>query len=275
MNSQKIRFALNHRACPRLDPIALVEAAAELGMAAVELRNDVRDNSVNDIDTARAVGDRAARYGIEVLSINALYPFNVWNDERIALAEHLAAVLSASGGSGLVCCPLVDPAYSAAEAEKTSALETALRGLMPILEKYDLKGFVEPLGFPSSSLRCKQVAVDAIRAVGGEGLFGLVHDTFHHAGAGESVMFPDMTGLVHVSAVVDPGVSFQDMLDAHRVFVGPGDRLDSIGQVRQLLAGGYGGYVSFEPFADELWELEDPLPVIRQSMDYMQRHLEG
>jgi len=273
MSVQPKNFALNHMACPRLSPLELVDAAVELGMGAIELRNDVKENSISDLATARAVADKAAAAGVEVLSINALYPFNIWNEERAAQAEKLAALCSASGAIGLVCCPLVSGEYKASAEERNAGLKAALSALKAILEKYQLKGFVEALGFPISSLRMKQDAVNAIRAVGGEGMFGLVHDTFHHRGAAEKVMFPQMTGLVHVSGVVDPVISFDDMLDAHRVFVDEGDRLDSVGQVRELLANGYKGYISFEPFADELWQLADPIGAVRTSMEYMCRRL--
>ncbi len=273
MPVQASNFALNHMACPRLSPIDLVDAARELGMGAIELRNDVKENSIADLDTAKAVAKKAAAAGIEVLSINALYPFNIWNDERAAQAEKLAALCSASSATGLVCCPLVSAEYNAPARERAEGLKAALTGLKPILEKYKLKGFVEVLGFPISSLRLKQDAVDAIRAIGAENIYGLVHDTFHHRGAAEQVMYPQMTGLVHVSGVVDPAISFDDMLDAHRVFVDANDRLDSVDQVRELLATGYKGYISFEPFADELWHLEDPVGAVRESLEFMLREL--
>lgn len=269
MSVQAKNFALNHMACPGLSPLELVDAAADLGMGAIELRNDVKQNSIADLDTARAVARRAKEKGLEVLSINALYPFNIWNDERAAQAENLAALCGASGAIGLVCCPLVSAEYSGSAEDKITELKNALRNLKPILEKHGIQGFVEVLGFPISTLRYKQDAIDAIKEVGGEERFGLVHDTFHHRGARETVMFPKRTGLVHVSAVLDKDISFEDMLDAHRFFVGPGDRLDSIDQVKELLAGGYQGYISFEPFFDDLWNLQDPIGAVRESMDYM------
>lgn len=273
MNDSTIKFALNHMACPALSPLQLIDAAVELGMEAVELRNDVRENSLNDLETARAVALRAGERGIRVLSVNALYPFNMWDAERAEQAERLAELASAAGAEGLVCCPLVSADYRATLEEKNLALRAALEGLQPILEKHRLHGFIEPLGFPISSLRFKRQAVDAIRELGAEDRFGLVHDTFHHTGASETEFFPQMTGLVHISGVEDPDVSFSDMLDAHRVFVGPKDRLDSVGQIRQLRAAGYRGFVSFEPFFDELWEMRDPLQAIYESMQFIRGEL--
>jgi len=269
MTDLNLQFALNHMACPNLTPEALVDAASELGIQAIELRNDVRENSVTEPAQAESVGRRAREKGIDVLSLNALYPFNIWSAERAQQADQLASVVAAAGGRGLVCCPLVDADYQASDQEKAEGLRGALSELAPILDRHGIKGYVEALGFPISSLRHKKTIVDAIRELKLEDIFGLVHDTFHHAGACESVYFPAQTGLIHVSGVEDPNISFEEMLDAHRFFVGPKDRLGSLEQVRELLKGGYHGYISFEPFADELWREKDPVARIQASMDYM------
>ncbi|OFC72335.1 TIM barrel protein [Alteromonas confluentis] len=273
MSNQSVSFALNHMACPTLSPLELISAAKELGMAAVELRNDVKENSVTDVETAKAVKEAADAAGITVLSINALYPFNVWNEERKAQAEQMAATAAAAGAKGLVCCPLVDGDDNRSDEQRAADLRTALTDLKGILGKHGLQGYVEALGFPISTLRFKKEAVDAIADVNGEATFGLVHDTFHHVGSSDPDLYPKKTGLVHVSSVIDSEITFTDMLDGHREFVMEGDRLDSVAQVKALFDGGYEGYISFEPFFAGLWELENQVPEIRKSMDYMKAAL--
>ncbi|GAC12549.1 TIM barrel protein [Paraglaciecola chathamensis] len=275
MSETSILFALNHMACPTLSPIELIGAAKELGMGAVELRNDVKENSVIELETARAVKVAADDAGISVLSINALYPFNVWNEERRSQAEEMAEVAAAAGARGLVCCPLVDAEDNRTAAQRATDLRIALKDLKDILEKHSLHGYVEALGFPISTLRFKKEAIEAINDVGGNDVFGLVHDTFHHVGANDPDIYPQATGLVHVSAVIDKEIAFADMLDGHREFVGAGDRLNSISQVKSLIDGGYTGYISFEPFYAGLWDLQDPVSEIRKSMEYMAKTLEG
>lgn len=275
MSQLNLTFALNHMTAPKLNTFELLDAAKTLGLKAVELRNDVADNSVSELDHARAIGAKARKLGIEILSINALYPFNIWNEERAAQAEKLAELAAACGATGLVMCPLNDGSYQASAEQKQAGLEQALRGLKPILEKHGLKGFVEPLGFPISSLRLKKDAVAAIKAVAGEDRFALVHDTFHHMVAGEAEFFPEFTGLVHISGVEDTAIGFEQMLDAHRVLVGPQDRLNNIGQIRTLLSSGYRGYLSFEPFAREVCELEHPLPAVQASMQCIAEGVNG
>jgi len=78
-----------------------------------------------------------------------------------------------------------------------------------------------------------------------------------------------MTGLVHISGVVDPAVLVADMRDPHRVLVDGKDRLDNVGQVRALIAGGYEGPFSFEPFAAEVHALADPATALKASMAFI------
>ncbi|PSJ47297.1 xylose isomerase [Zobellella endophytica] len=265
-------FSLNHMTAPKLSAFELLDTARALGLKAVELRNDVADNSVSELDHARAIGAKAHELGIEILSINALYPFNIWNEERAAQAEKLAGLAAACGATGLVLCPLNDGSFQGSDA---ASLEQALHGLKPILEQHGLKGFVEPLGFPVSSLRLKKDAVAAIQAVGGEDRFALVHDTFHHMVAGETEFFPEFTGLVHISGVEDTTIGYEQMLDAHRVLVGPADRLHNLTQIKTLLGQGYQGYFSFEPFAKEVCELDEPVPAVQASMNFIAEGVQG
>ena len=273
MTKRPIKFGFNHMISPSLTPDELVSAAVRLGAVAIELRNDVGDNSLKDAETARRVGAKAADAGLEVRSVNALYPFNVWNEERGRQAETLARLAAACGATGLVMCPLNEGKMLEDSPEKAAGLRAALSGIRPILEDHGLEGFVEPLGFPVSSLRFKREALAAIDDIGGADVFSLVHDTFHHRGAGETELFAGRTGLVHISGLEDPSISFADMLDAHRVLVGPKDRLGNVEQLRQLYADGYDGVVSFEPFAKAVHGLADPIAAVRDSMAYLREAL--
>jgi 2-keto-myo-inositol isomerase len=273
MANRKIKFGFNHMVSPSLTPEELVDAAVQAGAVAIELRNDVGANSIRDVDTARRVGAKAVDRGLEVRSINALYPFNVWNDERARQTESLAKLAAACGAIGLVMCPLNEGKMLEDTPEKAAGLRAALKGARAILGEFGLKGFIEPLGFPISSLRFKREALAAIDDIKGADVFSLVHDTFHHRGAGEREVFAARTGLVHISGLEDPSVSFTDMLDGHRVLVGPKDRLGNIEQLRQLYADGFDGIVSFEPFAKEVHDLALPIAAVRTSMAYVREAL--
>ncbi|RQU47252.1 xylose isomerase, partial [Burkholderia cenocepacia] len=92
---------------------------------------------------------------------------------------------------------------------------------------------------------------------------------FHHHLAGEDIFFPNLTGLVHISGVEEADLPIERMRDGHRVLVGGADRLGNIPQLRELLARGYRGALSFEPFASEIAEANDIEDRLRASIDYV------
>ncbi|MGQ3140543.1 MULTISPECIES: TIM barrel protein [Rhizobium] len=261
-----MRFAINHITAPKLSLEDFFATARNLGLTEVEIRNDLPD-IVGTVDPA-AVKAAAEKAGVTIISINALYPFNVWSGDLPARAVAMADYAAASGAKALVMCPLND-----GTAVSFDDLVAALKAMKPILEERGLTGLVEPLGFPVSSLRTKAEAIKAINAAGGGDVYRLVHDTFHHHLAGETEFFPERTGLVHISGVVDPTVSVADMLDAHRVLVDGGDRLENIAQIRTLEAAGYDGPYSFEPFATEVHELRDPVVAVKDSIGHISQAL--
>jgi 2-keto-myo-inositol isomerase len=268
--SKPLRFALNRMVAPRLSLPAFIELAVILKADAIEIRNDLKGVEIEDGTAPERVRELCAAKGISVLSINALYPFDVWNDERRAQALKLAAYACDCGAQGLVMCPLNDRADSRNEAERASGLRTALTELAPILRDHGLLGFIEPLGFEECSLRHKRTAVNAIKGIGGLDVYRLVHDTFHHHLAGEQEFFPELTGLVHISGVEDAEAPLASIRDGHRVLVGEGDILGNAMQIERLLASGYGGYLSFEPFADSVHGLADIEQAIGASMNHLQ-----
>ncbi|MDP9839747.1 2-keto-myo-inositol isomerase [Neorhizobium huautlense] len=257
-----MRFAINHITAPKLSLEEFFDAAKSLGLTEVEIRNDLPD--IVGTVSPEAVKQAAAKAGVKIISINALYPFNVWSGDLPDRAAALADYAAASGAEALVMCPLND-------GRKISFddLVTALKAMKPILDERGLTGLVEPLGFPISSLRTKKEALRAIEAAGGGSTYKLVHDTFHHHLAGETEFFPQQTGLVHISGVVDPAVAVDDMLDAHRVLVDDADRLENAGQIKALNDAGYTGPYSFEPFAAEVHALEDPVAAVRDSIAHI------
>ncbi|MEI2298698.1 TIM barrel protein [Ensifer sp. MJa1] len=265
-------FALNHMTTPRLPLAAFFELAKSLGMSSVEIRNDLTDNAILDGTPAKEVAALADRHGITIISINALQRFNEWNAARQAEAEELISYARDCGAKALVLVPVND-GRGQADGERQASLRAALAGLKPMLEAAGIIGLVEPLGFEICSLRSKTEAVAAIKAVSGEDTFRLVHDTFHHHLAGEPAIYPEMTGLVHISGVTDGRVAVSDLRDSHRVLVDQGDVLDNIGQVRRLRSEGYQGALSFEPFAPEVHDIADPAAAVKQSMNYMQSRI--
>lgn len=267
--TQAAVFALNHITCPRLRVAEFLRLARALGISAVEFRNDLSDVEISDGTPAAVLRREAERAGIEIISINALQRFNQWDSGREKEAMALAGYARDCGAKAVVMCPVNSAQDRRSEQQQADDLRRALAGLMLIMGDHGILGLIEPLGFEESSLRSKRLATLAIDDVGGASVFRLVHDTFHHFLAGENEMFPDRTGLVHISGVEDASLPRTAIRDAHRVLVGPADLMDNVGQVRALREGGYRGPFSFEPFAESVHVLGDQMGALRESMAFV------
>ena len=136
----------------------------------------------------------------------------------------------------------------------------ALKALEPLFENNGIWGYVEPLGFEECSLRSKVIALQAIQESGCSN-YKIVHDTFHH------YLGPDtddrlkndydisLTGLVHVSGV-ESHLASNQYKDDHRILITDRDRLKNREQLELLIQLGYKGDISFEPFANDVQEME-------------------
>ena len=272
------KFALNHMTAPRLSCREFIDLAATLGCEGIELRNDLADKNLSDADffdggDPKAVGDYARSKGLRLLGLSEAYGFNAWSDAMRAKVQMLIDQAKAAGAESISLIPRNDAPKYASDDERLGALREALLAIKPMLEKADMVALVEPLGFLSSSLRSKQEAVDAIKAVGGEGRFKLVHDTFHHHLSGGGPLFPEHTGIVHISGVVDLSLKVEDMADSLRILVDANDRLGNVEQIRDLLNAGYSGAFSFEPFSPEVHALAEPKSAHETSMSFIRASL--
>ncbi len=268
-----IHFAINRISASRMPFAGYLAMCRRLGVSAIEIRNDLSHAETCDGTAPAAIQAAARQAGITIVSINALYPFDVFDAGLERKARAMAAYARDCGARALVMCPLNDRADPRTPGQRRRDLVRALRQLRPLLDGHGVQGLVEPLGFAECALRRKSDAVEAIYGAAGERHFRLVHDSFHHYLAGEDIFFPDLTGLVHVSGVEDHRLEDGQMRDGHRVLVGEGDRLGNIAQLRELLDRGYGGPVSFEPFAARITDADSNEALLRQSMDFIRHSL--
>jgi 2-keto-myo-inositol isomerase len=272
-----IKFALNHMTAPGLDCRRFLDLAASLGCVGVELRNDLADKKLSGADffdgqAPQAIGEYARDQRLRLLGLSEAYGFNSWDEPMRAKVQLLIEQAKASGAESISLIPRNDaPKWS--DAERIAALRGAIAAILPMLDKADMAALIEPLGFTSSSLRSKAEAVEAIEAEGGIGRFKLVHDTFHHHLAGGGPVFPEHTGIVHISGVVDPSLDVEEMQDGHRILVDGRDRLGNVEQIRELMQAGYTGAFSYEPFSPEVHALADPAAAISASFELIKRGL--
>jgi 2-keto-myo-inositol isomerase len=271
------QLAINRITCPELSLADFFALAGELGITQVELRNDLGKGSVTDGAKPTEVRRQAEAAGVRIITINALQHFNLatMRDQVLAEAKELVHTCVELGCPALVLCPNNDTADQRPAAQCFAETVSALQALRPILAGAGVKGLIEPLGFPESSLRSLLAARRAIDEAGG-GPFQTVHDTFHHAIGPDSRADLEtgydvrLTGLVHVSGSESP-LGPEALRDAHRILVGPKDRLGSKAQLEWLSRLGYAGPISFEPFAAEIQKLS-PAAVkaqLRASMEHL------
>lgn len=71
------RFCINRKIAPSLSIEAFFRLVSELGLHKVELRNDLPSGKVTDELTHQQVRKLADRYQLEILTINAVYPFKI------------------------------------------------------------------------------------------------------------------------------------------------------------------------------------------------------
>lgn len=259
--------ALNHMTTPHLGYAEFLDLAADLGCAGIEVRNDLARPLFDGGDPV-AAGQLARDKGLRIFGLGQVYPFNSWPDPVSSKVRDLIATAHACGAETVSLIPRND-GQGRNNGEWQANLRIAIKKILPILRDADFVALIEPLGFLTSSLRNKAETVETIAALGAQAHVKLVHDTFHHATAGGGLLFPDQTGMVHISAVVDPSLSLSEMRDEHRVLIDEADRLGSIAQLAALLEAGYAGPVSYECFSPEVQMLKAPAPALARSMEFI------
>ena len=244
-------FALNHMTTPQWPTRDLITLAVELGCGGVELRTDLVPPLFDGADP-EAVRQQLEKAGLTLHAIAEVSAFDDGSERAQAELVELAGLAERAGAVGVSLIPRNDGLPAAAPLEHT------LAAVAPVLERFGVIGFIEPLGFPTASLRFKAPVVAAIESLGLGGRIQLIHDTFHHCLAGERAVFAEHTGIVHVSGVVDRSRSTEHWTDADRVLVDADDRVGNLDQLRQLDAGGFQGPVSVEAFAPSVHALDAP-----------------
>ena len=262
-----MNFALNHMTVPNLSYVDFLDLAAKLECVGVEVRNDIDRELFDGMDPVEA-GKLAKDKGLRLVGLSQVYPFNSWDAEREAVVRDLIAIAKAAGAETISLIPRND-GTGIGKGERQANLRVALKAILPMLQEANIVALVEPLGFTRSSLRSKSDLVGTINDIDGTDHFKLVHDTFHHTLAGEDEIFTQLTGIVHISAVVDLDLKITEMEDEHRVLVDAQDRLGNIEQIRALIADGYDEPISYECFSPKTHAMPDPYSEIKASFEFI------
>ena len=271
------RFCINRKIAPNLDLEQFFSLVKKCGLNKVELRNDMPSGKVTDNLSNDQLNALAEKYGIEIVTINALGMFNLLDDQAALLknAEALLSQAQAIRSKALVLCPHCSAGDNRSEEQKKTDTLAALKLLAPLFRQYGVQGYVEPLGFGISSLRSSLLTQSLIRDSGAP--YKIVLDTFHHYLSDvtqpefDAQIQIDGIGLVHLSWVEDLRAK-SALSDEERIMLSDKDRLESKKQVQDLERLGYTGIYAFEPFSSQLdsWTAADIEREIRQSIALLQ-----
>jgi 2-keto-myo-inositol isomerase len=274
---RRSKISLNRILFPGLGLEELFRLISEMGLNKVELRNDLPEIGIIDPYSPEQVKGLSEKYGIKILTINALQKFNLGAVLPTAMEElkELIKLAVAIDCAAIVLVPNNDVNDKRESEVIMQDTVTALKSFGPLFEDSGILGYVEPLGFTECSLRSKVTARQAI-CESGFSNYKIVHDTFHHhLGPDNDDIFKkdydiSYTGLVHVSGV-ESDIPTHQYKDDHRILITENDSLKNLEQLDLLLKRGYSGDISFEPFAKEVqtMEIETLKAAIRQSIDFM------
>ena len=263
MNS--ISFALNQILFPDAPFENFISFSKKLNVKAIEIRNDIKTNLIEENDPIK-IKNICEENSIKILSINALQKFNLWNKDREKELIFLCKYADKANIDSIVLVPLNDGSINS-EKEQMQLLEQSLKNILKIINDFDLFGLVEPLGFSHSSLRFKSLAVKVINSLQSNKL-KIVHDTFHHALAGENEFFPSLIGLVHISGVSNTYKNIK-LLDSHRSIIDEKDMLENIKQIKKLCNSNYKSFFSLEPFSNTLMREKNIFKIVKNSFNYI------
>ena len=260
-------FALNHILAPNLNIHDFFKLAKNLNIQNIEIRNDLPKISLYNIN-AKIIKELVNNYNVNILSINALQKFNIWNKERKEELISLSEFAKKCDCKGIVLVPLNTGEFIN-KVERIKLLYNSLKNITPILNDYGLLGYIEPLGFEISSLRLKSEVAEAIDQISTKSNLKILHDTFHHYLANEEAVFPNLTGLVHISGISDTRIKNNEMKDDHRELINNNDVLQNVEQIMNLKESGYNGVFSFEPFSKKIQNINNPYNAVLKSISYL------
>jgi len=247
-------FSLNHIIFPNLNILNFFKLAKDLNIHNIEIRNDLKKINFNKFDTG-LINDYLKEYKLNIISINALQKFNLWNNDRKEELLSLCEFAKKIKYNGIVLVPLNTGEFIG-EKSRRKILSNALKEISPTSSSFNINGYVELLGFKSSSIRYKKEVVEELESIEHSHKFSLVHDTFHHYLAKEEEIFTDYTGLVHISGVVDKSLKTEDIKDENRELIDQYDILDNIRQIKKLVDNGYKNFFPLSHFLEKFMNLK-------------------
>lgn len=276
---KRSKISLNRIIYPKLKLEDFYKFVKDLGLNKIELRNDLPGGEIIDGYSHEQLKELSKKYGVEILTINALQKFNLDAilPETIKELKKLINLSLSIGCKAIVLCPNNDVNDKRNSEEIFKETVKALKSFGPLFQERGMQGYLEPLGFEECSLRSIVTAMKAIQE-SNYPIYKIIHDTFHHHigpdtfDTIENDYDVSYTGLVHISGV-ECNIPVEECRDNHRVLVTEQDRLQNKEQIELLLKLGYAGNISFEPFSETIqeMEIEKIKPAINHSIEYISK----
>jgi len=219
------KISLNRIIYPKLKLEDFFKFTKDLKLNKIELRNDLPGGKIIDSYTPRQLKELSKKYGVEILTINALQKFNlgVILPETIKELKKLINLSLSIGCKAIVLCPNNDVNDKRGSEVIFEETLKALKSFGPLFQDSGMQGYLEPLGFEECSLRSIVTAMKAIKE-SGYPVYKTVHDTFHHHigpdtfDTIENDYDISYTRLVHISGV-ECNIPVDEYRDNHRVLV--------------------------------------------------------
>jgi 2-keto-myo-inositol isomerase len=264
-----IRFSLNRTCAPDMTLAQFIGLAKAVGVEAVEVRNDIRGREFSDGTEAEDLRAALDEAGVRLASINALQRFNDCDRDRAEEALSLVRYAAVLGAPGIVLCPVVDDSHGWTEFQLEEKLRHSLRMLRPVLLDHSVMGYVEPLGMQGSTMKWQRTAVAAVSDIAGWDAYRICHDAFQFHRCGDTQMFPERVGLVHISGIDRTDLRPDELTEPDRGLVFEGDRVGNVQQLQKLISEGYAGCVSIEPFNPAVQQDPSLASKLAASVDYV------
>ena len=104
---ENISLAINQMIMPNSSFEEFITLAKKLNVKAIEIRNDIATNLIEE-NKPNQIKKICEENSIEILTINALQKFNIWNEERSKELIELCDYASQAGIKAIVLVPLND-----------------------------------------------------------------------------------------------------------------------------------------------------------------------
>ncbi|GAH34733.1 unnamed protein product, partial [marine sediment metagenome] len=149
------RISLNRIIYPKLKLEDFFKFVKDLDLNKIELRNDLPGGKIINGYAPGQLKELSKKYGVEILTINALQKFNLGAilPETIKELKKLINLSLSIGCKAIVLCPNNDINDKRSSEKIFKETVKALKSFGPLFQDSGIQGYLEPLGFEAYLVR--------------------------------------------------------------------------------------------------------------------------